>query len=53
MYTCKWKCITLALGKFMTWSRARGETKQHELLGMSSGRSEVENPTNLVCERET
>eukprot|EP01052_Picozoa_sp_SAG31_P006622 SAG31_NODE_306_length_17979_cov_7.825447_9_plen_254_part_00 len=30
--------------KFITWSRQRGETKQHELIGMSSGRrDEVRN----------
>eukprot|EP01051_Picozoa_sp_SAG22_P005982 SAG22_NODE_375_length_11547_cov_12.885657_1_plen_423_part_10 len=29
----------MALLKFNSWSRARGEAKQHELIGMSSGRS--------------
>jgi hypothetical protein len=28
----------LAILKLMTWSRQRGETKQHELIGMSSGK---------------
>ena len=28
----------LALHKFVNWSRERGEAKQEELIGMSSGR---------------
>ena len=30
-----------ALMKFNMWSRERGETKQHELIGMSSGRKDA------------
>eukprot|EP01051_Picozoa_sp_SAG22_P003883 SAG22_NODE_197_length_15520_cov_116.311264_5_plen_161_part_00 len=30
-----------ALGKFILWSRERGEAKQHELIGMSGGRKDV------------
>ena len=30
----------LALYKFNSWSRQRGEAKQHELIGMSSGRKD-------------
>ena len=30
----------LALYKFNNWSRQRGEAKQHELIGMSSGRKD-------------
>eukprot|EP01052_Picozoa_sp_SAG31_P016172 SAG31_NODE_1062_length_10105_cov_11.143814_4_plen_254_part_00 len=30
----------LAVSKFITWSRQRGEIKQHELIGMSSGRGD-------------
>eukprot|EP01051_Picozoa_sp_SAG22_P011459 SAG22_NODE_1104_length_5557_cov_11.548369_7_plen_73_part_00 len=31
----------LALLKFIHWSRERGETKQEELIGMSSGRKDA------------
>lgn len=31
----------LALYKFNNWSRERGEAKQHELIGMSSGRKDA------------
>eukprot|EP01051_Picozoa_sp_SAG22_P007159 SAG22_NODE_494_length_9810_cov_2.202966_4_plen_114_part_00 len=31
----------LALYKFNNWSKERGETKQHELIGMSSGRKDA------------
>ena len=31
----------LAMAKFNTWSKQRGETKQHELIGMSSGRKDA------------
>lgn len=31
----------LGLMKFNSWSKARGETKQQELIGMSSGRKDV------------
>eukprot|EP01051_Picozoa_sp_SAG22_P001148 SAG22_NODE_42_length_25431_cov_5.091580_6_plen_128_part_01 len=31
----------LALVKFNMWSTERGETKQHELIGMSSGRKDT------------
>ena len=31
----------MALYKFVAWSRVRGEAKQHELIGMSSGRKDA------------
>ena len=31
----------LALKKFNTWSTERGEAKQHELIGMSSGKKDA------------
>jgi hypothetical protein len=41
----------LALYKLNTWSRQRGETKQHELIGMSSGRKS--GSTQLMAALET
>ena len=31
----------VALSRFMAWSKERGEAKQHELIGMSSGRKDA------------
>ena len=31
----------LGLSKLNTWSREQGEAKQHELIGMSSGRKDT------------
>ena len=36
-HTMPWK----ALSKFNHWSREKGEAKQHELIGMSSGRKDA------------
>eukprot|EP01051_Picozoa_sp_SAG22_P006765 SAG22_NODE_454_length_10311_cov_4.304446_1_plen_590_part_00 len=36
----------LGLHKLNTWSREQGETKQHELIGMSSGRKDASSKAN-------
>eukprot|EP01047_Picozoa_sp_COSAG01_P027581 COSAG01_NODE_1824_length_9141_cov_10.234461_11_plen_68_part_00 len=38
----------LALSKFNAWSRERGETKQQELIGMSSGRKDASTKNRAV-----
>ena len=40
-----------AMVKLNTWSRQRGETKQHELIGMSSGRKDA--TANIVASWDT
>ena len=40
----------LAMIKLNTWSKQRGETKQHELIGMSSGRKDATSKTMAAFE---
>ena len=42
----------LAMHRLNTWSKERGETKQHELIGMSSGRKDGTTKTLAAFEIE-